>query len=253
MNPFSSCKKLFFKLLPALIGAGKVLVTIKQSTNSNMGEVELTGNSIIIHSVILFYGTAANEALSIEIAKDIADHWNEPGAIINMGGRSRRVFFDIEGVWAETLTPEIVFENINPRNNYFRIEAFAGTGFNSVSSVDGLGSNTGYFKLDNLLDHSTTAAHEYGHTLGLDHPDVLDIRGEGVPGIMYPRGTIVDPPFQYSPVAGPGEPGGTMNPFARKVLQKDIEALRLHRLRFNRDGFAILGEFSSVWHDARVL
>ena len=217
-----------------------------------MGEVEIKGTSVIIHSVLFFYGGAANAALSFEIAKDIADHWNEPNAVINIDRKNCHVYFDIEGVWAETLTPEMVFENTNPRNNYFRLEAFAGTGFNDISSVDGLGSNTGYFKLANLLNHSTTAAHEYGHTLGLDHPRILDIRGRGVPGIMYPRGTIVDPPFQYSPVAKPGEPGGTMNPLTRKVLQEDIEALRIKRLRF-RNGFAMLGEFSSIWHDARVM
>lgn len=217
-----------------------------------MGEVEIKGTSVIIHSVLFFYGGAANAALSFEIAKDIADHWNEPNAVINIDRKNYHVHFNIEGVWAATLTPEMVFENTNPRNNYFRLEAFAGTGFNDISSVDGLGSNTGYFKLDNLLNHSTTAAHEYGHTLGLDHPRILDIRGRGVPGIMYPRGTIVDPPFQYSPVAKPGEPGGTMNPLTRKVLQEDIEALRIKRLRF-RNGFAMLGEFSSIWHDARVM
>jgi hypothetical protein len=143
----------------------------------------------------------------------------------------------------------MVFENTNPRYNYFRIEAFAG---GNISFVDGLGCNTGYFKLDNLLNHSTTAAHEYGHTLGLDHPKILDIRGQGVPGIMYPRGTIVDPPFQYSPVARPLEPGGTINPFTRKVLQSDIDALGLNRLRFNKEGFAVLGDFSSIWHEAHM-
>ena len=217
-----------------------------------MGEVELNGNRIIIHSVLFFYGGAANEQLSVEIAEDIAAHWNEPAAVITFRGNNYQVYFDIEGTWARSLTPEMVFENTNPRNNYFRVEAFAGTGFNAISSVDGLGSNTGFFKLDNLLDHSTTAAHEYGHTLGLDHPDILDIRGKGVPGIMYPRGTIVDPAFQYSPVAKPLEPGGTMNPFTRKVLPQDIAALRINRLRFSRDGFATLGGFSSVWHEART-
>lgn len=86
----------------------------------------------------------------------------------------------------------------------------------NISFVDGLNSNTGYFLLDNLLNGSTTAAHEFGHTLGLDHPHNLDIRGKGVPGIMYPRGTIVDPPYQYDPNAAPGKPGGTMNPFTGK-------------------------------------
>lgn len=216
-----------------------------------MGEAELQNDYIIIHSVIFFYGDASTEELSIAMGKDIADHWNEPKAITNIAGKTRNVFFDIQGVWAAALTPEDVFENTDPRNNYVRVETFTGTGFNDVSSVDGLGCNTGFFKLANLLDHSTTAAHEYGHTLGLDHPDMLDIRGQGVPGIMYPRGTFVDPEFQYSPVAKPGEPGGTMNPFSRRVRQKDIDLLRLHRLDFRRNNFAVVGEFSSIWHNKR--
>jgi hypothetical protein len=70
---------------------------------------------------------------------------------------------------------------------------------------------------------------------------------------MYPRGTIVDPPFQYNPHAAPLEPGGTINPFTRKVLQQDIDNLRLQRLRFNEKGVAVVGDFSSVWHDAHQL
>jgi len=214
-----------------------------------MGEVEInkTGRQLIIHSSLFFYGGAATDALSKAVAKDVADHWNEVAAFVSLNREPYQVYFDIEGIWAETITPGMVFENDNPRNNYFRVEAFA---YGNISSVDGIGSNTGYFKLDNLLNNSTTAAHEYGHTIGLRHPAVLNIRGRGVPGIMYPRGTIVDPPFQYNPAAALGEPGDTMNPFTRKVQPQDIDNLRLHRLSFNRQGFAVLGEFSSVWHDA---
>ncbi len=216
-----------------------------------MGEAEFNNSSrqLIIHSVLFFYGTAANDALSIQIAKDIADHWNEPGAFVRTRNDTYRVYFNIEGVWVKSLTPEMIFQNINPRNNYFRIEEYAN---GNISFVDGLASNTGYFLLDNLLNNSTTAAHEYGHTLGLDHPQQLDIRGKGVPGIMYPRGTIVDAVYQYSPVAAPLAPGGTMNPFARKVLQQDVDGLHLHNLPFNKNGFAMLGNFSAVWHDAHL-
>lgn len=213
-----------------------------------MGEVELnkSENRIIIRSLIYFYGDASSAALSRQIAIDIADHWNEPRGIVTIQKRTYPVVFEIIGEWANTLTPGMVFENTDPRNNYFRIESFANT---DISFVDGVGSNTGYFKLDNLLNNSTTAAHEYGHTIGLDHPRILDIRGEGVPGIMYPRGTIVDPPFQYNPAAAPLEPGGTVNPFTRTVSQQDINNLRIERLDFNREGFATLGEFTSRWHD----
>ena len=216
-----------------------------------MGEVEINKHSrqLIIHSVLFFYGNAASDSLSLQIAKDIADHWNEADALVKLSNETFRVYFDIEGIWARQLTPAMVFENTNARNNYFRIEEYAEA---NISFVDGLGCNTGYFKLDNLLNNSTTAAHEYGHTLGLDHPHVLDIRGKGVPGIMYPRGTVVDASYQYNPhgLAGDNTNGGTMNPFTRKVLPEDVEALDLHKLRFDKNGFAVVGEFSSVWHDA---
>lgn len=216
-----------------------------------MGEVELQpdNNILIIHSVIYFYGNAANEILSEQIAKDIADHWNEANGKAIIKRNIYDVFFDIRGFYAPSLSPKTIFENINPRNNYFRIEAYA---HENISFVDGLGSNTGYFKLENLLNNSTTAAHEFGHTLGLEHPKNLDIRGEGQPGIMYPRGTLVDPPFQYDPNVPAGLNGGTLNPFTRKVLQSDIDDLSLSKLNFDKKGFAVIGNFSSVWHDAQV-
>jgi len=216
-----------------------------------MGEVELISatKQIVIHSNLFFYGDAANQVLSFQIAKDISDHWNEAMGKVVFKNGLYNVFFNITGHWAKDLLPEMVFENINPRNNYFRIESYAGT---DISFVDGIGSNTGYFKLDNLLNNSTTAAHEYGHTIGLNHPDVLDTRGKGRPGIMYPRGTIVDSIYQYNPAAAPLEPGGTINPFTRMVLQEDIDNLRLNKLDFNRNGLAILGDFTSLWHEKHL-
>lgn len=216
-----------------------------------MGEVELQPNNnlLILHAVVYFYGDAANEIISAAVAKDIADHWNEPNGKVVIKRTQYLVSFDIEGVYEKDLVPEMIYENTNPRNNYFRIEEFAR---GNISFVDGLGSNTGYFKLENLLNNSSTAAHEFGHTIGLDHPRNIDFRGEGRPGIMYPRGTLVDPEFQYDPAIPAGLTGGTMNPFTRKVTQLDIDDLRLNRLDFNKNGFAVLGGFSSVWHDRQV-
>jgi hypothetical protein len=212
-----------------------------------MGEAEIkpASRQLCINSVLFFYGAAASDAISLAVAKDIADHWNEAKGKARIKNMVYEVVFNIEGIWAKSLTPEMVFENDNRRNNYFRIETFAS---GNISFVDGLGSNTGYFLLDNLLHNSTTAAHEYGHTIGLDHPVMLDIRGKGTPGIMYPRGTIVDPQFQYSPVAAPLAPGGTMNPFSRKVQQEDIDNLQLSRRPYNRNGVAMIGNFSNIWH-----
>ncbi|MFN8253222.1 MAG: peptidase M10 [Ferruginibacter sp.] len=210
-----------------------------------MGAAELINNRLVVHASIIIYGDAASDALANFIAADIAHYWNEPRATAVVKGSVYQVYFDMNGSWSQYLQPETIFENTDPRNNYFRIEEYAS---GNISFVDGLNSNTGYFKLDNLLHNSTTAAHEFGHTIGLDHPEELDIRGKGVPGIMYPRGTITDPEFLYDPNAVPFGPGGTMNPYKRKVLQEDIDHLRLGKLQFDKNGFAVLGGFSSIWH-----
>lgn len=210
-----------------------------------MGSAELTDKHLLtIHSHIITYGNAADDVVTALIRTEIEDMWNEPEAVIAVKGKRRMVVFCITASYRPDILPEEIMANTDPRNNYFRIEEFAR---GNISFVDGLGCNTGYFQLNNLYKGSTTAAHEYGHTLGLDHPANIDLRGKGVPGIMYPRGTLVDPSFQYNPQAKAGTNGGTMHPQYRKVKTRDIEQLRLHKLDFeNRK--AVAGEFTSIWH-----
>lgn len=209
-----------------------------------MGIVELTDTTLLISSHIIIYGSAANEELAERIRREIQTMWNEPQARIQRKGQLLTVHFQITAQYRADIRPEEVLGNDDPRNNYFRVEPEAA---GNISFVDGLGCNTGYFLLENLYEGSTTAAHEYGHTLGLPHPHNVDYRGKGVPGIMYPRGTWVDPPFQYDPQQLPGKKGGTLYPIHRRVRQEDIDDLKLHRLHF-QDGRAVLGEFSSIWH-----
>jgi len=213
-----------------------------------MGEVELhtaTGE-LIIRSVFYFYGDAASSALAERIASEIADHWNAPGAAITIRKKTYTVYFEISGMYEPSLKPERVWYNDDPQLNFFRIEKYV---MGDISFVDGIGCNTGYFKLDNLLQTSSTAAHEYGHTIGLAHPRIPDIRGGHHPGIMYPRGTLCDAELQYDPKALPSTPGGFLDPAHRSVCLDDIRQLNLHKLDFNDHGFARLGEFSSIYHE----
>ena len=211
-----------------------------------MGIAEIDSNhQLIISSHIITYGNAAAPAITELIRDEIETMWNEPEAVLSLNSLLFKVVFRITASWKPDITPLDIYQNLDPRYNYFRIEEFA---YGNISFVDGLGCNSGYFKLENLYKGSTTAAHEYGHTLGLDHPDELDIRGKGVPGIMYPRGTLVDPEFQYEPDKTAGTKGGTLHPIYRKVLRQDIELLNPGELLFENN-IAVIGEFTSLWHD----
>ena len=211
-----------------------------------MGEAEInpSAKELLIHSHIITYGDAADEGVTENIRQEMEWMWNEPQATVILEGQHFMVRFRITAVLMPSITELEVYQNTDPRNNYFRVEGYAK---GNISFVDGLGSNSGYFLLENLYSGSTTPAHEYGHTLGLDHPHHLDIRGQGRPGIMYPRGTLVDPKYQYDPAKPAGVTGGTLHPMHRRVLPSDIAGLKLHKLPF-RGGKAIVGGFTNVYH-----
>lgn len=210
-----------------------------------MGIIEIDQQALHINilSSIFLYGDAISEEIRKNIEDEINEMWNQPRALVWVGDKPFLAVFNTNVFLYPDLSEEEVRSNKNPRNNYIRVEEFA---YGNISFVDGLGCNTGYFKRENLYKGSTTAAHEYGHTLGLPHPVDMNLIGKGVPGIMYPRGTLVDPNFQYDPDAQPGKVGGTIHPMHRRVHQSDVDLLNLASRIKRRD--KVIGKFSSRFH-----
>lgn len=214
-----------------------------------MGIIELDSDAkiIFIKSTIITYGNSATYELTQQICDEIENMWNEPNGVVEINNTNYTVRFMIDAQYNSLIAPETVLQNENPKNNYIRIEAFSKI---NISFVDGIGSNTGYFLTDNLYLNSTSAAHEYGHTLGLLHPAELNIIGKGRPSIMYPRGTLVDPEFQYDVNAIPAQNGGTLYPIHRRVMQIDIDNLQLKN-KIENDIF-VIGKFSNKFHEAHI-
>ncbi len=210
-----------------------------------MGILEINQNSyqVVLSANIFLYGNAISENIRKEMEIEINTCWNEPCGLVWIENYPWLLIFDVKVFLFPDLKLRDIISNANPRNNYFRVEEYA---HGNISFVDGLGCNTGYFKLENLYKGSTTAAHEFGHTLGLPHPEDLDIRGKGQPGIMYPRGTLVDPKFQYDPHVAAGEKGGTLYPIHRRVLQQDVDLLKIAWHLKHKDN--IRGRYSSIYH-----
>ena len=117
-----------------------------------MGSAEIDKHQLLIYSHIITYGNAADEALTAMIREEIETMWNEPNGSLWLEGSLFDIRFIITSSNQPTITDIDIYQNLDPRNNYFRIEEFA---HGNISFVDGLGCNSGYFKLENLYNGST--------------------------------------------------------------------------------------------------
>jgi hypothetical protein len=202
------------------------------------------GKIVTISAKLIFYGGQATEELAQKIAAEIRDRYHEPKASIELDGTvyDVRMRIDYEVVSLDEVI-SLAFRNTNFRYNFIRIEAQ-----NHITRSFmgfGLGDNVGHWITSDHLGESTTAPHEFGHALGLDHPERIDFRGWGNPGIMAPRGTLVDAHLQWDPAAVAGEYGGTLKPFHRRVQAYEIEAI-FEDLKFDDNGYAQIGHLSNV-------
>ena len=187
------------------------------------GEVvydEKTGVATVT-AKLYFYGGAANSELSGKIAAGIASQWNGAHASIDYKGKQYKVKFKI---FYETVTEKEAFklanDNTSAKNNFIRVEN-GPEGDSSYTLSDGRygGGNSFWFNTKDDLGSTTTAAHEFGHGLGLSHPE-KDLSNEtSRPDIMIPRQT------PYGKFWSIKNKGGkrVVNPNARRVTPQNVD------------------------------
>ncbi|MBK9933731.1 MAG: hypothetical protein IPP05_06195 [Cytophagaceae bacterium] len=208
---------------------------------------DLGKKSLVIEAHLALYGSLASQEVGERIVSEINRMWNQPKAAIEVDGTLFDIVFHIDfGVYSQNDTLKMFSENNSHRVNFIRIEE-KNVAERSMMGF-GLGENSGHWLITDQLGDSTTAAHEFGHALGLPHPDELDCRNSGNPPIMAPRGTIVDADFQWNPLAEPGMTGGTMRPIHRRVRAYEVLNVVKDKILGTTDSFTI-GKLSPHLYD----
>lgn len=207
-------------------------------------EIDINNRQLLINSIFHCYGDAVSEQLVDNIKQEIETMWNAPQATLMLEEKIFAIRFKVTTVLYHLINKETILSSEYPAINFIRIEEQSKI---NISYVDGVGSNTGYFITANMQVGTTSMAHEFGHLMGLKHPEITDCRGEGRPHIMYPRGSLVDPEFQYDSQAKAGEVGGTLNPIYRVVTQQNIEELNIVISIQNHE--FVLGKNTNRYHE----
>lgn len=210
-------------ILAALISTN-AFASAKLALDNDAGTATYTAH-------IYFFGEKATPELAKLAVDEINLYWNGGSHLdkalapvrIAVSGKTYTVKMNATFEITTPAQAKQLAVNATPKKNFIELKhgsAAAG----DRSYMTGLCANDGVWYDSDNLGNSTTAAHEFGHGLCLPHPENWD--GLGQPPIMAPRGTYVEAKYQYNPAAQQGAPGGTLNPYLRKVIQFDADQLR---------------------------
>jgi hypothetical protein len=202
--------------------------------SSALVKKDVDSKTLTVEARMVYSGNALTEELARLSTDEIQRMWNETPTEVVIDNETYSVVFEVDYV----LGGGVLTQPDSCAYNFIQILTKVYPGDRSYYSS--LGARTGVFYTSDDLGHSTTAAHEFGHGILLAHNPGNQILAP-VPGIMFARGTLVRPEFQWNPLALPGQPGGTVNPIHRHVRSEDIKTIPFSALKFGLDGLSCLG------------
>lgn len=236
--------------------------------------IDKNKKTITVYSNMIFYSSnlTVKKSDAERVAKNIQKNWNSANGKVTIDGETYSVKFSISvqykvinnsmvapianlldgGITTDRAMKAEIEANTDIRNNYFRIESVT-DGKNThitTSYADGAGSNTGFLVISQIGGESKTGAHEYGHTIGLQH--LTDANGQptaltGDPSIMATANNPADPKYLEKTVSK-GFSKQYLDVNKRKVTQQDINNLGLDKLQYDENGKAKLGKLTNVYH-----
>jgi hypothetical protein len=221
------------------VRSGMLVNFIDPDGRSGVPAINKETKTVTMTSKLYFYGSKATSELSNKIATGIASQWNGANAKTSIDGVEYNVKFKIHyETVSENKARELAKDNKDLKNNFVRVEDGA-KGQSSFSfTTSGVGGNSFWFNTDDELGGSTTAAHEYGHGLGLKHPEEDMSGSTDRPHIMIPRNTSYGEKWSKADKDG----NRVVNPNSRRVTQQNVsDALKsnggkVHNKIINKDG-----------------